>query len=173
MCADHLRSLLMTTPKKLAEDTISNWTPSMAPGEKQGEVRLKHVRISLHLIGFSCRWFSWDQSWMKSAACCTGLCLEGGGNILKDRCVVGKFPHVKPFWETKIVYHLLEIAMDPNGSPEALQQDSSTNQKTLHSLSPSAVSPSESRLSSSQLKVSRLSDQNMMVESFSKVRKLF
>ena len=42
---------------------------------------------------------------------------------------------------------LLEIAMDPNRSPEALQQERPTNQKTLHSLSPSAVCPLESRLS--------------------------
>lgn len=48
---------------------------------------------------------------------------------------------------------LLEIAMDPNGTPEALQQERPTNQKTLHSLSPSAVRPLDSRLSSSQLKV--------------------
>ena len=76
---------------------------------------------------------------------------------------------------------LLEIAMDPNRSPEALQQDSSTNQKTFHSLSPSAVSPLESRLSSSQLKVSRQDleakkrkyDGRRGRESFSKVRKLF
>ena len=67
----------MTTPRTLAKDTISNSTPSMATWEKQGEVRLKHVRISLHLVGFNCRWFSWDQSWIKSAAYCRVLCLEG------------------------------------------------------------------------------------------------
>ena len=68
----------MTKPRTLAQDTISNSTPSMATWEKQGGMRLKHIRISLHLIGFSCRWFSWDQSWMKSATCCRVLCLEGG-----------------------------------------------------------------------------------------------
>ena len=78
MWADHLRSLLTTTPGTLAEDTISYSTPFMATSEKQGGLRLKHVRISLHLIGLSCRWFSWDQSWMKSAACCRMRCLEGG-----------------------------------------------------------------------------------------------
>ena len=68
----------MITPRTLAEDTISNSTPSIDTWEKQGGVRLKHVRISLHLVGFSCRWFSWDQSWMYSASCCSELCLEAG-----------------------------------------------------------------------------------------------
>ena len=44
--------------------------------------------------------------------------------------------------------------MDPNGFPEALQQELPTNQQALHSLSPTAVCLLESQLSSSQLKVS-------------------
>ena len=78
MCADHLRSLLMTTPRTLAQETNSNSVPSMAIWEKQGGVPLKHVRTSLHLIWFSWRRFSWDQPWMKWAACCRVLCFEGG-----------------------------------------------------------------------------------------------
>ena len=136
MCADHLRSLLMTTPRTLAEDTNSSSTPSMATWEKQGGVRLKHVRISLHLIGFSCRWFSWDQSWMKSAACCRVLRLEGGTT---SEIVVSSANFY--MWNPSGRRRSFIIARNshrPKRVPEALQQESPTNQKTLHSLSPSA-----------------------------------
>ena len=43
-----------------------------------------------------------------------------------------------------------EIAMDPNGSPGALQQEHPTNQITLHLVSPSAVCSLENRSPSSQ-----------------------
>ena len=64
---------------------LSLWLPCTillkipeTPERSNGGVRLKYVRISLHLVGFSCRWFCWDQSWMWSAVCCSELCLEAG-----------------------------------------------------------------------------------------------
>ena len=88
---------------------------------------------------------------MKSAACCRVLCLEGG--TTSETVVSSANFHTLLGDEDRL--SLLEIAMDPNRSPEALQQEPPTNQKTLHSLSASAVCPLESRLSCSQLKVSR------------------
>ena len=138
MCADHLRSLLMTTPRTLADDTNSNSTPSMAIWEKQGGVRLKHVLISLYLIGFSCRWFSWDQSWVKSAACCRVLCLEGG--TTSETVVSSANFHM---WNPSGRRRSFIIARNSHGpaswTPEALQPERPTNQKTFYSLSPSAI----------------------------------
>ena len=146
MCADHLRSLLMTTPRTLAEDTNSNsLTPSMATWEKQGGVRLKHVRMSLYLIGCSCRWFSWDQSWTKSAACCRVLCLEGG--TPSETVVSSANFHM---WNPPGRRRSFIIARNSHGPkqvPETLQQARPTNRKTLHSLSPSAVYLLEDRRS--------------------------
>ena len=36
----------------------------------------------------------------------------GGGNDFRDRCVIGEFAHVEPFWETEIVI----IARNSHGS---------------------------------------------------------
>ena len=45
--------------------------------EARGSALEAHANL-LVLDWICCRWFSWDQSWMKSAACCRVLRLEGG-----------------------------------------------------------------------------------------------
>ena len=78
MWSFHLKSSLMVTPSTLAELTDSKARPSSSTGEWVGGDLLKHDCSSLHLDGFSCRRFSWDQELIKSTACWSALCLDGG-----------------------------------------------------------------------------------------------
>ena len=143
------RPFIMITPRTLAEDTISNSTPSIDTWQKQGECAWSTCGSPLHLVEFSCRWFSWDQSCMYSAACCGELCLEAG--TTSEIVVSSVNLHM---WNPSGRRRSLsspEIAVDPNGSPGALQQEHPPNQIPLHLVSPSAVCSLENISPSSQL----------------------